>query len=192
AGTAAAAVSGGGGVRAKAAPGQSAAPTLNSPSPARSANNNPPSAGIFSTMLPSALSVDITHETVTLPLYHGLTSTGKDTWYIVTESSDQNDATQRGVNYSNKLLNALSTAAVQNGNLNGETVVFDGTVNFGLTRVLVPDPVNGFPPVSLAPGAMGDASYSPLVHIVNGAGEDLVINAPQVANNTGSSGSVVD
>jgi len=143
-------------------------------------------------MLPSALSVDITHETVTLPLYHGLTSTGKDTWYIVTESSDQNDATQRGVNYSNKLLNALSTAAVQNGSLNGETVVFDGTVNFGLTRVLVPDPVNGFPPVSLAPGAMGDASYSPLVHIVNGAGEDLVINAPQVANNTGSSGSVVD
>jgi hypothetical protein len=53
--------------------------------------------------------------------------------------------------------NALGTAAVQNGRLERETLVFDGTVNFGLTRVLVPGP-NGFPPTQFAPGAMGESS----------------------------------
>ncbi len=187
-GTAAAAVQGKGEVSAAVQPAAKPASGLNFPGSA----NNPPSTGIFAYKIPSALSVDISHETVTLPLYKGLTADGEDTWYIVTDSSDQNDATQRGVNYSNKLLNALGTAAVQNGSFDGDALVFQGTVNFGLTRVLVPDPDNGFPPVSLAPGAMGDAFYSPLVRVVNGAGEDLVLNAPQVANNTGSSGSVVD
>lgn len=154
--------------------------------------SKPFSVGIFTTVLASALSIDILHETVTLPLYEGLTSDGKNTWYIVTDSSDQADATQRGVNYSNKLLNALNTKAIQNGTLNGESLTFNGTVDFSLQRVLVPDPVNGFPPTKFAPGAMGDASYSPLVHFVNGAGKDVVINAPQVANDTGMSGSVVD
>jgi hypothetical protein len=159
-----------------------------------------PSVGIFSYSLPSALNIDIAHETVTLPLHKGRTGNGETTWYIVTESSDQADATQRGVNYSNKLLNALGTAAVQNGRLEGETLVFDGTVNFGLTRVLVPGP-NGFPPTQFAPGAMGDPKYSPLVCVVAEQGQNqdgtvpcrgVVLNAPQVANETGVSGSVVD
>ena len=151
---------------------------------------SPPSVGIFAYSLPSALSIDVTHETVTLPLYQGRTRDGSATWYIVTESSDLADAASRGVNYSNKLLNALGTAAVQNGHFANGSLVFEGTVNFGLTRVLVPDPVNGFPPLKFAPGAMGDANYSPLVHFKQN-GKDIVINAPQVANATGKSGSVV-
>lgn len=190
-GTAAAAVSGKVAGRQTAGVEQ-AAPTALGSSNSANSFRSPASPGIFAYLIPSALDIDIAHETVTLPLYHGLTSAGKDTWYIITESSDQNDATQRGVNYSNKLLNALGTAAVQSGSFDGETLVFAGTVDFGLTRVLVPDPDNGFPPLSVSPGAMGDASYSPLVHIVNEAGEDVVLNATQVANNTGSSGSVVD
>jgi hypothetical protein len=62
----------------------------------------------------------------------------------------------------------------------------------------VPGP-NGFPPAAFAPGAQGDSKYSPLVQIVAAADGDgslpksgLVLNAPQVANETGLSGSVVD
>ena len=80
-------------------------------------------------------------------------------------------------------------------------LIFEGTVDFGLRHVLVPGP-DGFPPADFAPGAEGDAKYSPLVHIVaardkdgdkddKGHGIGLVLNAPQVANETGKSGSVV-
>ncbi len=162
-----------------------------------------PSLGIFSYSFPSALKIDLEHETVTLPLHEGRTTDGRVTWYVVSESSDQADATRRGVNYSNKLLNAVGTAAVQKGRLRGGgdgELVFEGTVNFGLTHVLVRGP-NGFPPTQFAPGAEGDAKYSPLVQIVpeqdgkqekSAPGTVLVLNAPQVANETGQSGSVVD
>jgi hypothetical protein len=154
-----------------------------------------PSVGIFTYSLPSALNIDIAHETVTLPLHKGRTSDGRTFWYIVTDSSNQADATRRGVNYSNKMLNALGTAAVQNGRFAADTLVVAGTVNFGLTYVLVPGP-NGFPPTQFAPGAVGDALYSPLVHVPAEEGAaagdpGTVLNAPQVANATGVSGSVV-
>src|SRR5579863_2765815 len=154
-----------------------------------------PSVGIFSYRFPSALKIDVEHETVTLPLHQGRTTDGRLTWYVVSESSDQADATQRGVNYSNKLLNAVGTPAVQKGQLGGDgELVFEGTVNFGLTYALVPGP-NGFPPTQFAPGAEGDAKYSPLVQIVprpSAPKTVLVLNAPQVANETGRSRSVVD
>ena len=80
---------------------------------AQSPLTKPPTVGIFAFSFPSALRIDIEHETVTLPLHEGRTTDGRQTWYVVTESSDQADATRRGVNYSNKLLNAVGTAAVQ-------------------------------------------------------------------------------
>ena len=158
-----------------------------------------PSTGIFTYSFPGALNIDVTHETITLPLHRGATRTGRTIWYIITESSDQSDAARRGVNYSNKMLNALGTAAVQKASFAGnDALVFEGTVNFGLKHVLVPGP-NGFPPSSYAPGAQGDAKYSPLVQIIPAVdGDDrvpksgLVLNAPQVANDTGVGGSVVD
>jgi hypothetical protein len=182
------------------------------PADAEPPASRPPSVGIFAYSLPSAMRIDIEHETVTLPLHEGRTADGRTVWYVVTESSDQADAQRRGVNYSNKLLNAVGTAAVQkawsdNDGLAVEKarpdhdgLVFQGTVNFGLTHVLVPGP-NGFPPLQYAPGAAGDAKYSPLVQIVTRDVFDsgtttrrggIVINAPQVANDTGRSGSVVD
>ncbi|MGA2321885.1 MAG: hypothetical protein ABSG95_14315 [Solirubrobacteraceae bacterium] len=153
---------------------------------AQSASAHQPSVGIFTGSLRSALSIDIAHETVTLPLYSGRTSGGETIWYVVTESSNRAEATRRGLNYSGKLANALGTAAVQNARLVHGALVFEGTVNFSKKRVVVPGP-NGFPPTRYAAGAKGDAHYSPLVHLPNGA----VINAPQVANRTGKSGSVV-
>lgn len=158
----------------------------------------PPSVGIFSYSFPGALKIDIAHETVTLPLHQGRTTDGRVTWYVVSESSDQADAKRRGVNYSNKLLNALGTAAVQKARLRDDSLIFEGTVNFGLTHILTPGP-NGFPPIQFAAGAAGDAKYSPLVQIVRDLDDSqrakantLVLNAPQVANDTGKSGSVVD
>lgn len=155
-----------------------------------------PSVGIFTYSIPAALNIDVAHETVTLPLHKGSTRDGRSVWYVVTESSDQADASRRGVNYANKMLNALGTVAVQNARIDDDGLVFDGTVDFGLTYVLVPGP-NGFPPAQFAPGAKGDAKYSPMVQLVTGGeggkvhGTGLVLNAPQVANDTGRSGSVV-
>jgi hypothetical protein len=161
---------------------------------AEPARVRPPSVGIFAFSLPSALKIDIEHETVTLPLHEGRTTDGRVLWYVVTESSDPADATQRGVNYSNKLLNAVGTAAVQKVTAGDNGLVFPGTVDFSLTHVLVPGP-NGFPPAQFAAGAAGDAKYSPLVQIVaekTVRGSGIVLNAPQVANDSGRSGSVVD
>jgi hypothetical protein len=157
---------------------------------------HPPHIGIFTYSFPGALQIDIEHETVTLPLHEGRTTDGRATWYVVSESSDKADATRRGVNYSNKLLNAVGTAAVQKVHYHDGELIFEGTVNFGLTHVLVPGP-NGFPPLQFAAGAAGDTKYTPLVQIVADkdektvSGTGVVLNAPQVANETGKSGSVV-
>jgi hypothetical protein len=142
--------------------------------------------GIFAERLPSARSIDIAHDTVTLPLHKGRTPSGETVWYVVTDSSSHADARRRGVNYAGKLNNARGTAAVQAGHLARGTLVFSGTVNFAHKRVLIPGP-NGFPPKRYAPGPRADARYSPLVRVGNGP----VLNAPQVANRTGVGGSVV-
>lgn len=136
--------------------------------------------------LQSALNVNVAAETVTLPLHRGVTADGRTTWYIITESSNKDDAERRGVNPAPKLANALGTRAVQSVTVVNGVVHFAGTVNFSPTRVVVPGP-NGFPPAVAIPGAVGDASYSPLITTGNG----IVLNASQVANNTGLHDSVV-
>lgn len=83
----------------------------------------PPKVGIFTTRLRSALCIDIEHETVTLPLFKGRTTSGKTFWYIVTESSSMADAKRRGVNFSRKIAHALGTKAVQSGHLDHGTLV---------------------------------------------------------------------
>lgn len=62
--------------------------------------------------LPSVIKLDQKAKSVTLPLFRG-NHNGDTVWYIVTESSDQNDAKRRGVIWAAKLSNALGTAAVQ-------------------------------------------------------------------------------
>lgn len=63
---------------------------------------------------------------------------------------------------------------------------FPGTPDFGPQRRVVPGPT-GFPPAVAAPGAVGDADYSPDVRRAPG----LVLNATQVANASGVHDSVV-
>ncbi len=143
---------------------------------------NPPASFV----LPSALKVDIGAHTVELPLFKGRTSAGQTTWYTVTDASDAAYAKAHGVNYAPKLTNARGTKAVQQGRLVHGVLTFAGTVDFGLKRTVVPGP-QGFPPNRATPGAKGDARYSPLVDIGGG----IVLDASQVANNTGRHNSIV-
>lgn len=136
-------------------------------------------------LLKSAISLDAKNETVTLPLQKGRSAAGKDVWYVVTESSNRKDALRRGVTWAPRLANALGTKAVQKARLQGSTIVFAGTVDFRPKTVVVPGD-EGFPPKSVAPGAVGDARYSPLVT----TGGGIVLNATHVANPTGRSDSV--
>jgi hypothetical protein len=134
----------------------------------------------------SAIGVDGSAETITLPLFKGQTTTGAPTWYVVIDSSSRSDAKRRGVNFAPRLGKALGTGAVERAHLTGGTVVFPGTVNFAPKRVVVPS-ATGFPPKAFAPGAIGDRLYSPLVT----TGDGVVLDAPQVKNATGKSDTVV-
>jgi hypothetical protein len=92
------------------------------------------------------------------------------------------DAAQRfGVNRSQKLANARGTLAVQ------KVIVQNGVVDFTPERHVVPGPT-GFPPLAADPGAVGEAGYSPLIQLPDGA----IVNAPQIANETGRADKVVD
>ncbi len=137
-------------------------------------------------LLKSAISLDSKGATVTLPLFKGYDAKGGAVWYIVTDSSSRADAAKRGVNFSPKLRNALSTKAVQRARKTGTSLDFAGTVNFRPKVVVVPSQT-GFPPTKVAPGAIGDRSYSPLVT----TGDGVVLNASHIANSTGRSDSVV-
>ena len=118
--------------------------------------------------------------TVTLPLHKGR-SGNQTVWFVVTEASDSNHAEDWRASVSAKLLNARRTAAVQKVTLAADgSVVFPATVDFSPSRVVRPGPA-GFPPDEAAPGAVGNPGYTPLIQLPDGA----VLNAPQVANDTG-------
>jgi len=145
----------------------------------------------------SALQVDLTHETVRLPLYPGTAYAGtphaEKVWYVLLDASDVGLAHDLGVNYAPKLANlAISDpAAVQTVTLDSPTVQqnpfgpagvnFAGAPDFGPTRIAEPGP-NGFPLAKFQPGAVAGPGYSPFIKI---AGSDVVYNAPIVATGDG-------
>src|SRR5215470_1617466 len=126
--------------------------------------------------------------TVTFPLHQGL-SHGQPVYYVLTDASDGSAAAAMGLNTSQKLAHAASTAGVEKVSVNPDgTIVFPATVNFNPTPAfaLTPGPA-GFPPATASPPAVGDPGYSPLIQLPDG----VVLNAPQVANNTGQANKVV-
>lgn len=137
--------------------------------------------------LASALQVDTEEGTVTLPLFEGRSSDGDSVWYIITEASDEAAAEKLGLSWSPKLANALGTPAVQTVAFDGDLFTFSGVVDFAPQRLVVPDPTNGFPPLTAIPGSSGDAVYTPLIT----TGDGIVLNAPQVANSSGMHDRVV-
>lgn len=136
-------------------------------------------------VLDSVLRVNPEEETVTMPVYRG-TFGGSPVHYIVTESSNKEDAERRKVNYAPKLANALGTRAVQKVTRANGVVDFSGTVRFASTRSLRAGS-DGTPPGTTPPPSEGDANYSPLITTGNG----IVLNASQVANASGVHDSLV-
>jgi hypothetical protein len=142
--------------------------------------------------LESAIQVNLSQETVRLPLYPG-EAHGKKVWFMLLDASDAGLAHDLGVNYAPKLANvAISDpAAVQTVTLSQPTpqanpfgpavVHFAGAPDFSPTRIAEPGPT-GFPLAKFAPGAVAGAGYSPFIRI---AGSNVVYDAPIVATGNG-------
>lgn len=126
--------------------------------------------------------------TVTLRLREGRVGS-RPIWYVVTEASSGEAAERYGGSRAAKLANARKRPdCLQRAFLGGDGLLhFEGTVDFRPERVVVGDPVTGFPPLEARPGAVADALYSPLVLLPDGS----VLNAPHVANDTGMADKVV-
>jgi hypothetical protein len=142
--------------------------------------------------LESAIQVNLSKETVRLPLYPG-TAHGKKVWYVLLDASDAGLAHDLGVNYAPKLADIAinDPAAVQTVTLGSPTpaqnpfgpavVHFAGAPDFSPTRVAEPGPT-GFPLAKFAPGAVAGPGYSPFIRI---AGSNVVYDAPIVATGDG-------
>ena len=142
-------------------------------------------------ILQSAKEVNLSKQTVRLPLHRG-TFHGKTVWYVITESSDFGLAHDLNVNFAPKLANLAIgcakcvqevTETVAAGNKFGEgTIAFEGAPDFSPTRVLTPSSGGGAPPTVAKPGAVGSPDYSPFIRI---KGSSVVYNAPIVASGEG-------
>ena len=146
-----------------------------------------PSAGASGSTRTVFVSSAVEHPdgTVTLPLHRG-TSGGRPVWYVVLDASRSGAASHYGVNRSNKLENARGTAAVQHVRVSSAVIDFPASVDFSPDRVVVPGPT-GFPPQTAEPGAVGEPGYSPLIELPDGT----VLDAPQIANDSGTADKVV-
>jgi hypothetical protein len=140
----------------------------------------------------SAIQVDLSKESVRLPLYKG-EANGQTVWYVLLDASDQGIAHDLGVNYAPKLSNLAigNPDAVQTVTLDspspdenkfGQALVhFQGAPDFSPTRIAEPGPT-GFPLAKFQPGAVAGPGYSPFIRI---AGSPTVYSAPIVATGNG-------
>ncbi len=159
---------------------------------ARAGSNGDELLPTSNVILQSAKQVDLSNQTVRLPLHRG-TFHGKTVWYLITEASDFGLAHDLNVNYAPKLANlAINcekcvqqvTESVTPGNKFGEgTIAFQGAPDFSPTRVLTHAANGGAPPAAAKPGAVGSARYSPFIRI---KGSQVIYNAPIVATGDGS------
>ena len=93
--------------------------------------------------------------TIRLPLYLGHMRDGRNVWYILTDTTDRDNAEALGLNHSAKLAYSQVGQAVREGKLDRKAgLVFDaGAVDFGPRRPLRPGPrFRAFPPSVAAPG----------------------------------------
>ncbi len=141
-------------------------------------------------ILKSALGIDLTHSSATLPLHKGKLR-GNTVWFVITEASDFGLANDLNVNFSPKLANmgigcpkCVQDVTITGSPTNkfGDAVVnFQGAPRFRQQRKLSPGPAagpNAFPPSNAHPGATGDPFYSPFIKI---KGSNVVYNAPIIA-----------
>lgn len=143
------------------------------------------SAFLGPVLLMKQAQVDLEKGTAKLPLRKGRLRTGELVWFVVTDTTDENLANLHGLVYSPKLAYGLSGKAAREATIDRDgTFVFEsGKVDFSPDHSLTPgDAPNFFPPKKFQPGSVGDADYSPLVHIKNAA-KSVILNAPMLAFN---------
>jgi hypothetical protein len=101
----------------------------------------------------------------------------------VTDTSDEGNANQLGLNFAPKL--RFAAQGETNSGLKGaeqlnivNNTVFGriGMVDFSPVRKIVPGDTSPSPPMSVQPGSVGDDNYTPLVQLLNAGAE--VYNAP--------------
>ncbi len=130
--------------------------------------------------------IDATNGTITIPLYLGHMTDGRNVWYILTDVDDAGVAAELGLNFSAKMSFMANAARKANLDQNADLVFNGGTVDFSPVRSLTPGPPGSeFPPSAFQPGAVGDANYSPYVQIANAG--NVIYNAPIVAFNVNAS-----
>ena len=123
---------------------------------------------------------DLDKGSVTVPLYRG-TVDGDPVWYILTDTSDPDEADSLGLNFSPKLKYADVAFGAREATLvKGNVLEFEqGTVDFGPERSVAPGKgADAFPPSVAEPGSRGSDDYSPLVKVTN---TSTVYNAPIVS-----------
>jgi len=149
--------------------------------------------------LESAIQVNLSNETVRLPIYPGDAPVPghpdqtERVWYILEDASDEGAAKDLGVNYAPKLANigiscpacvqtvTLENPSPQTNPFGPAPIHFAGAPDFSPTRIAVPGPT-GFPLKSFQPGAVAGPGYSPFIRI---DGSPTVYNAPIVATGDG-------
>jgi hypothetical protein len=175
---------------------------------------NPNLIGPLTLLTAGTLDLEADPATITLPLYEGRLSRpgaandGATLWYVVTDTSDEQNAAALGLNFSAKLNfsdapPAMATMLMQTAVRrafydNAGILVFEqGSVDFSPERMVSPGSTdvsgtsNLLTTLSFQPGSVGsesassDGFYSPLVEIVNAGGH--VYNAPMVSFGTQAS-----
>jgi len=147
--------------------------------------------------LQSAIQVNLSNETVRLPLYPGIayagTSHEEKVWYILEDASTSGAADDLGVNFAPKLANIgiscpacvqtvhLINPSPQDNHFGPAVISFAGAPDFSPTRIAEPGP-DGFPLAKFQPGAVAGPGYTPFIQI---AGSDTIYNAPIVATGDG-------
>ena len=167
---------------------------------ARKADDSTQGLGQLSGLLPrdhltteSALQVNLSNETVRLPLYPGKAPDGTKVWYVLLDASDSGLAHDLGVNYAPKLSNLAQRLRRLRAERQAREPLPDRQqVRAGRRRLrrrpgLQPEPrrragPNGFPLKSFQPGAVAGPGYSPFIRI---EGSPVVYNAPIVATGDG-------
>src|SRR4051812_32180179 len=124
--------------------------------------------------LESAINVDLSKETVRLPLYKGRAD-GKTVWYVLLDASDPGAAHNLGLNHAPKLANVgigcpdcvqtvtLDSPAPAENPFGQAVVNFAGAPDFSPKRVAQSGPA-GFPLAKAEPGSVAGKGYSVLRH----------------------------
>jgi hypothetical protein len=131
--------------------------------------------------------VDLEKGTAKLPLRKGRLRSGETVWFVITDTTDENLANLHGLVYSPKLAYALTGKAAREAVIEADgTFIFNaGRVDFSPNQSVTPGAApNFFPPKHFQPGSVGDADYTPLVHVKNAA-KDVLFNAPMLAFDVG-------